>query len=174
VREGAGRSAASAGPHGTAKDRALRLLGVRWRSREELRRRLRQAGFEPEETEEALSDLERAGLVSDDRFAQEVVRDQAGRRMAGERVIRAALRGKGVAADVVERALVGLDDDTVRARALAARRAPRLIGLEPEAASRRLFGLLARRGFSPEVARDACREALREAFSALPGPDDGP
>src|SRR5436309_7523878 len=46
-------------PRGTAKDRALRLLGVRERSRRELERRLGQAGFEPEEIEETLEDLAR-------------------------------------------------------------------------------------------------------------------
>src|SRR5438309_11769665 len=36
-------------PRGTAKDRALRLLGVRDRSHKELERRLLRAGFEPED-----------------------------------------------------------------------------------------------------------------------------
>src|SRR5919201_1882490 len=54
-------------PRGTAKDRALLLLGVRWRSREEVRRRLRKAGFESDEIEGALADLEAAGLIEDRR-----------------------------------------------------------------------------------------------------------
>src|ERR1041385_7400886 len=79
-------------PSGTAKDRALRLLGVRWRSAGELRRRLAMAGFPPQEVETALSELELAGLVDDERFARELVKDQVGRRMAGSRGIRAADR----------------------------------------------------------------------------------
>ncbi len=98
-------------PSGTAKDRALRLLGVRWRSAGELRRRLALAGFPPEEVEVALSELERAGLVDDERFARELVRDQVGRRMSGSRAIRAALRQKDVPTSVAEAALAEAGDD---------------------------------------------------------------
>ncbi len=177
MRGRSGRSASSGeatGPSGTAKDRALRLLAVRWRSREEIRRRLRQAGFEPEPIEATLDDLERAGLVEDERFARELVRDQSTRRMSGERVIRAALREKGVADDVAEHALAGLREDAERAAELAARKAARMTGLEPEAAYRRLFGMLVRRGFAPDVAREATRLALREAFAGASALDEAP
>lgn len=157
------------GPTGSAKDRALRLLGVRSRSREELRRRLRQAGFEPEEIEVALEDLGGAGLVDDERFAADVVRHQSGRRGSGDRAIRSALASKGVAPEIAAAAMGALGDEAERARDLAARRAPRLSGLPPEAAFRRLHGLLVRRGYSPGVARDACRAALAD----LPDGDEG-
>ena len=152
------------GPRGTAKDRALILLATRWRSREELRRRLRAAGFADPDIESALDDLEAAGLVEDGRFAREVVRHQAGTRLAGDRAIREALRAAGVSADVTEAAVLRAGDEAERALELATRRAAKLTNLAPEAAYRRLFGLLARRGYPVEVAREACRTALREEF----------
>jgi regulatory protein len=153
-------------PRGSAKDRALLLLGVRWRSRRELERRLRAAGFEDEETHAALADLEVVGLIEDRRFARELVRDRANRKLAGNRAIRAALRQQGVADDVAEEALGEAGDEEKRAHELARRRAERLRGLEPEAAYRRLYGLLLRRGFGPGTARDACRAALSEITPA--------
>src|SRR6266536_6471094 len=78
-------------PRGTAKDRALRLLGVRSRSREELRRRLLAAGFPAEEVATAVRDLEAVGLVDDERFAGEWARDRASRRLDGDRVVRSSL-----------------------------------------------------------------------------------
>src|SRR5437870_3520931 len=60
-------------PRGTAKDRALRLLGVRDRSRRELERRLLQAGFDREDIDQALDTLTAAGLIDDERFAAAVV-----------------------------------------------------------------------------------------------------
>ena len=157
-------------PSGTAKDRALRLLGVRWRSAGELRRRLALAGFPPEEVEVALSELERAGLVDDERFARELVRDQVGRRMSGSRAIRAALRQKDVPTSVAEAALAEAGDDADQARALAESRARRMTGLPAETAYRRLYGMLLRRGHSPGIAREACRAALAPVF----GPEEGP
>lgn len=151
-------------PKHSAKDRALGLLAVRWRSQEELRRRLRQAGYEPEEIEQALADLTDVGLIEDGRFARELVRDQAHRRLAGDRAIRGALRQKGVSADVAEGALREAGDEADRARELATRRAARMRSLAPEAAYRRLYGLLLRRGFPSGLAAEACRSALAEAF----------
>jgi regulatory protein len=149
-------------PRGSAKDRALILLGVRWRSRRELERRLRTAGFEEEEIQAALADLEVVGLIEDRRFAREMVRDQATRRLAGNRSIRASLLQRGVAREIVDEALEEAGEEAERAEALALRRAQRLAGLEPEAAYRRLYGLLLRRGFGPGVAREACRAALAQ------------
>ena len=157
-------------PKSSAKDRALRLLAVRWRSREELRRRLAGAGFEEIEVDGALRDLEGAGLIDDVRFAGEVVRSQAGGRLAGDRSIRTALRRQGVAAEVAESALARAGDELERAVALADRRAARLAHLGVEAAHRRLFGLLVRRGYGSEVAASACWQALARVF----GPSDAP
>jgi regulatory protein len=149
-------------PRGTAKDRALLLLGVRWRSRDELRRRLRMAGFEPDEVEGALADLEAAGLIEDRRFAREMVRDQAGRRLAGNRSIRVGLLQKGVAREIVDEALQDAGEESERAVELARQRAARLSGLPPEAAFRRLYGQLVRRGYGPGIAREACTAALSD------------
>lgn len=156
-------SPTAGGPRGTARNRALGLLAVRWRSREELRRRLTAAGFEAQEVTGALADLERAGLVEDGRFAAEVVRDRAGRRLAGDRAIRSALRSRGVAPQVIEEALEGAGDELERATALASRRAARLTGLPPETTYRRLIGLLMRNGYPPDTARQACAAALEDS-----------
>jgi regulatory protein len=137
---------------------------VRWRSRQEISRRLRSAGFEAEEVEQALADLEGVGLIEDHRFAREVVRDQAVRGLQGDRSIRAGLLQKGVGRDIVDEALGEAGDESERAGELARRRAIRLAGLEPDAAFRRLYGFLLRRGYGPSVAREACWSALHEVL----------
>ena len=156
-------------PRGSARDRALLLLSVRWRSRAELARRLRAAGFPPDEVDETLEGLERAGLIDDERFASELVRDQTERRRASGRAIRGALWEKGTTGEVADQALAAAGDESERAAELARARAIRLSGLAPEAAYRRLFGLLTRRGYPPSVAREATRSALAEV---LPDAED--
>lgn len=145
-----------------AKDRALRLLGVRSRSREELRRRLSQAGFPGDEIAGALEDLERVGLVDDERFADEVVRWRLSRQGYGHRAALDTLRKAGVDRSVAERAVaeVGWEDEEARAEEVGRGRLPRLEGLPREAARRRLMGFLLRRGFDPEVARTVCARLL--------------
>src|SRR2546423_8251380 len=83
-------------PRGTAKDRALRLLGVRDRSRRELEVRLLRAGFEPYDVDRALEDLAAAGLIDDERFAAAVVEHAMSNRMAGSRAVMSNLMSKGV------------------------------------------------------------------------------
>jgi len=150
-------------PRGTARDRALNLLSFRDRSRRELERRLLRAGFEAADVDEALEALERAGLVDDERFARAVVELEAGRRLSGRRAVASALAAKGVGREAGRAALAELEDpDAERARAeeLARSRASRMTGLPSGVAYRRLAGLLARRGYSPGVCRDAARRAL--------------
>jgi regulatory protein len=147
-------------PRRTARDRALVLLGVRWRSREELRRRLTAAGFEADEVERALADLERAGLIDDGRFAREVVAQQAGRRLASDRAIRQRLRESGVGPQDVEAVLGSAADEAERAFALAERQALRLSSIDAATTYRRTLGLLLRRGYDHATAREAVTRAL--------------
>jgi len=120
----------------------------------------------------AIEDMEQAGLVDDARFARELVADRAGRRLAGDRAVRYALLAKGVAGDIAAQAMEAAGDETARALALARKRAGRLGPFEPDAAYRRLYGLLVRRGFGPSVAREACRQALREVLPEVEEPGE--
>lgn len=147
-------------------ERALGLLGVRARSRAELERRLAQAGFEPEEVREELDRLERVGLVDDEAFARQVLDHSLESRLEGRRMAVGRLMAAGVSRDTVGRVMGEFDDDEDdRALELATSRAARLGSVPPEKAFQRLTGLLARRGYPPEVARRAARRALgAEAF----------
>ncbi|MFN2544783.1 MAG: regulatory protein RecX [Actinomycetota bacterium] len=154
-------------PRGTAKDRALRLLGARDRSRRELERRLAMAGFEAEDIAPALDQLTEAGLIDDERFAAQVVEHAQRGRLAGRRAVMSSLLSKGVSRSMAERAAEGLSStEEQRAEALAGRQVARLRSLEPAVAFRRLSSLLVRRGFDPGMAFSVARRALGEA------PDD--
>jgi regulatory protein len=151
-------------PRAPVKDRALRLLAVRSRSRHELRIRLVRAGYEPEDVDAALADLEAVGLVDDERFARELAESQR-RRGMGRRAGMSALRGKGVDRDLAERTIeeVQPEDDAEIAYELARARLGRLRSLPPDVAYRRLIGFLVRRGYEPVIASTAVRRAVAEA-----------
>jgi regulatory protein len=139
---------------------AYRLLGHRSRSREELRRRLLQKGHATEAASAALEALSADGFVDDAEFARSYVADK--RRLAGwgaERISR-GLAALGVDPGVVDAALgggadEGQDDELERAVAVLTRKgAP-----EPplDAARRRAYEALLRRGFASPVAYAAVR-----------------
>jgi regulatory protein len=155
-------------PRGTAKDRALRLLGVRDRSRRELELRLLRAGFERDVVDQALDELTAAGLIDDERYAAQVVEHAMTGRPAGRRAVMTGLLSKGVDRSLAERALEPLGaTEEARAEALASRQAVRLRSLDPAVAFRRLSSLLIRRGFAPGLAFSTARRAL-----GAPEPED--
>ena len=104
-----------------ATELALRALRHRDRSRQDLEERLRLAGIPPEEREQTLEELASAGLVSDDRFAQERARSLANRN-AGDTLIRGDLRRHGIPDEVVAAALEALEPETERAVRIFERR----------------------------------------------------
>lgn len=125
-------------------DVATRVLAKRDYSERGLRERLRRAGVDQGEEEQALRALRRAGALDDARFAHSRAQALAGRGQ-GDAAIRFDLRRQGVAEDEIEAALALLEPERVRAQRVVARRGS-------DAATARL---LARRGFDEEVVEAA-------------------
>ncbi len=142
-------------------ERALGLLAVRQRSRKELERRLVGAGFAADEVAAELQRLESVGLVDDEAFARAVTEHALGVRKEGRRAVASRLAIAGVSRALAAGVLDELDgDEEARADALAQGAVGRLAGLTPDKAFSRLYGLLARRGYPPDVARRAARRAI--------------
>jgi len=142
---------------------AYRLLGHRSRSREELRRRLLARQHAPEAVDAALAVLSADGFVDDAEFARSYVADKRGLTGWGAERIRRGLAALGVESSIVDEAL-GLADaasaepedaELVRALAVLARRGVPQPPLD--AARRRAYQALLRRGFASAVAYAAVR-----------------
>jgi regulatory protein len=123
---------------------AARALARRDFSERGLRERLRRAGVDPAEAEDALGSLLRAGLVNDRRFALSRARSLA-ERGKGDAAIRYDLVQQGLATDEIEAALVSLDPERERAERVIERR-----GGGPATAR-----LLAQRGFAEDAVEAA-------------------
>lgn len=149
------------------RERCLNLLAGQPRTRAELERKLAQAGAPDDVVAGVLDRLTQVGLVDDTAYAEAYVRTGVGVRRRGTRSLRAELRTRGVAPEVIDLAAAQVDDDDERATALAlaSRRAAGLARLAPEVQRRRLMGLLLRRGFSTGVVNDVLAQVLAELSS---------
>jgi regulatory protein len=140
---------------------AYRLLGHRARSREELRRRLLHKGHDDEAVAAALERLAGDGLLDDAAFARSYVADKRGLSRWGSQRIRRGLAELGVDQDVIDAALgaaaAAEDDDAELERAVAELRRRGAPQLPLDAARRRAYQALVRRGFSTEIAYAAIR-----------------
>lgn len=158
------------------RKRALGLLDQRARSRHELRERLVDAEFEPGVVDMVLDDLEAVGLINDEHFAKEWVRQRHARRGKSSRVLDQELKQKGVStADRVE-ALSQIDesDEEAVARKLAEKKARSVKSVpadrtERDKALRRIVGVLARRGFNQGLSMRLSIEALDNRIEELSG-----
>lgn len=130
-----------------AQAKALRALARRDLSERELTERLARSQVAPAAREQIVSRLVRAGALDDTAVARRRA-EQLAERGAGDALIRHDLLGRGIAADVADRAVAGLEPEPARAaRILEAR------GRSPKTAR-----FLARRGF----ADDLCEQAVAE------------
>ncbi len=119
---------------------ATRALARREHSAHGLRERLLRAGVSDTDADDALQELQRVGLLDDDRFASERARVLADRGK-GDAAIRFDLERAGIEAAAVEAALAELAPESDRAACVVDRR-----GATPATAR-----LLASRGFDEAV-----------------------
>ena len=126
---------------------ALRLLSYRGRSVAELREKLGLKGFTGQEIDEALQKLERLGYINDPALAGALSIQARETRGLGRRGAQGYLLKRGISASLAEDALAGYDEFEGAMRT-ARKRLRTLEKADPEARRRRLYGALARRGFS--------------------------
>lgn len=141
-----------------AKNLCLRLLTVRARTRAELEGQLSKRGYPDEVGAAVLDRLADAGLVDDEDFAEQWVRSRHANAGKGRRALAVELRKKGVADEAITAALADLDPGAERARAEQLvrdkLRRERLGDTDDTKVTRRLVGMLARRGYSQSMAFD--------------------
>ena len=153
------------GRRGLAVRHAMNLVARKPRSESEIRRALlaHAAAFDASEVDAAMARLRDLGAVDDSRWASSyVAQPRANGR--GARLLRRELNQRGVDSADVSSALDGRDEGAA-ALAAALKRTRTLRGLDREAARRRLYDFLRRRGFDDAVARRALETALAELFA---------
>ncbi len=147
-----------------ARAAARRLVNARPRSRAELLAAIVGKGFNESIAERVVAEFERTGIVDDARLAASIAESARSRRPAGRAFVEQKLEARSVDADAAtaaaENAFRGVNE-LEEARQLARDQNARMPGtLDATARARRLFGLLARRGFSEEICEQAVGELV--------------
>ncbi len=164
-----------ADPESVARTILLDQLAGRARTRKELSDKL-AAKLVPDEIATRLLDrFEEVGLVDDGAFARSWVSqrhsaDGGGKGLAA-RALAQELRRKGIDDETAREALGELDpaDEEESARVLVRRKLRTLSRFDDTTATRRLVGMLARRGYSSGLAFAVVRDELAQAGRECPG-----
>ncbi len=145
-----------AGERPLAMTRALNVLGYRARAEGELWERLERAGYADGTVEAVVERLRELGYLDDEEFARNAAREKA--RRYGPRRILIDLKRSGVdeevAREAVDEEFAG--NDEMEAASAAARRRYNT-GERSDALARRVYGFLARRGYSAGVCAEIAK-----------------
>ena len=145
-----------------ALDRAVGYLAARACSTREIEQKLLRAGYRPSTVEMVIYKLQRENLLDDADFARQWVESRQHHKLGRSRIAQ-ELRRKGISQEEAEDALSVIDDNDQLsgAVALAEKAAARIKpGEDMRKAASRIAGMLARRGYSWDIAKQAIQQAL--------------
>ena len=147
-----------------AKNILLYHLGRQMQTRSQLATRLRKKEIPDDIAEAVLDRFEELHLLDDAAYAETFVRSRHSERGLAKRALGYELRKRGVDDETAAEALEAVDEDqeATTARRLVDSRLRATRGLDPQVRTRRLVGMLARKGYSSSVAFRAVKEALAE------------
>jgi regulatory protein len=148
--------------YGKARQAAMRLLKVRPRTEQEMRRQLRARKIPSAAAGKLIEDLKAEGQVDDRVFARLWISEKLSRGTHGRKLLEHELRSRGVKKEILEEELdrsYGPEAEAGVAGELAVKKLARLGNMPEAAARRRVYGYLLRRGFASEVAAEAVRNA---------------
>ena len=165
-----------ADPESVARTILLDALTGQPRSRQELRDKLAKKAVPDELAERLLDRFTEVGLVDDEAFARSWVESRQRGRGLARRALAQELRRKGVDQETARAALDDLDpaSEEEAARTLVRKKLRSMRGLDPATATRRLAGMLARKGYPAGMAFAVVRDELGASEQDDPSDMMGP
>ena len=162
----AARAAEETDPYTRAKTIVYNQLAYSAKTRGQLRKKLQSEGFETELIEPLLDKFEAAKLIDDAEYAQTFVAQKSRTKKLSRTALRRELAERGVRGEEAENALAQRTDEQEREDAAELVRKKLRPGMdlsdraEKDKVTRRLLGMLARRGYSSSVSMSVIREEL--------------
>lgn len=162
----AARAAEETDPYTRAKTIVYNQLAYSAKTRGQLRKKLQAEGFDTELIEPLLDKFEAAKLIDDAEYAQTFVAQKSRTKKLSRAALRRELSERGVRGEEAENALAQRTDEQEREDAAELVRKKLRPGMdlsdraEKDRVTRRLLGMLARRGYSSSVSMSVIREEL--------------
>ena len=153
-----------------AKQVLLRRLSNAPRTRKELAKDLKDKDISDEVANVALDRFEEVGLINDQALASNYVSSQHERKGLGKNALRQQLRAKGVSDDVALEAISQISDDQEfqAAFALACKKIRSLQKDDAKTQLQKIVGVLARKGYSSNLAFRVAKEVITDLPDGLP------
>lgn len=153
-----------------AKQVLLRRLSNAPRTRKELAKDLKDKDISDDVANLALDRFEEVGLINDQALASNYVSSQHERKGLGKNALRQQLRAKGISDDVALEAVsqISEDQEFQAAFALACKKIRSLQRDDAKTQLRKIVGVLARKGYSSNLAFRVAKEVITDLPDGLP------
>ena len=156
---GSAATATATDPVERVRSLALAILDRAPQSTHQLRAKLIRKGSDPHAVDQIIERYVDVGLLDDAVLAASIVRSRHGERGVSRRGIASELARKGFTPEQIEQALTQISDVDERAAAhgLASKRWRQMGDLNPTVKTRRIVGMLSRKGYGPGLAYEVVK-----------------
>lgn len=148
-----------------ANNYALRLLSFKMRTEEEVRRRLKEKGYEEEMIEISIDYVKKFNYLDDEEYARAFIKDRSNLRNMGSERIKRELYIKGVDPEISKREvenLIDKEDEYEKALELGRKKADTTYKNDDSVAKyRKLGGFLQRKGYSMDIVMKVLKEVIK-------------
>jgi regulatory protein len=142
-----------------ARNYAFRLLSYRMRTEKEMHDRLQRRKFSEPVKKDVMEELEKLGLLDDQKFAETFARDRLNFGLKGKRMIFAELVKRGIDNKNIKNVLADITEESEEEACIQLIRkyGNRYRNLSLSEKKQKYYGLLTRRGFSYAVIKKALK-----------------
>lgn len=144
-----------------AKEYAFKLLSYRGRSEKELKERLIKKGFSKALVSSTVKNLKDLGLINDSSLAETLKREALSIKLLSQKGARNFLYSRGIPHEIINQVLDYNEAvDINNARRLVDKKINTLKNYSPLIIKKRLYGLLARRGYPSDIILKVLKETI--------------
>lgn len=143
-------------------NKALNLISYRQRSIQEVRKNLKEKGYEDIYIETAIEYCKNQNYLNDEEFAHSFIKDKQNLNNLGSKRIKYELINKGVSESIIEKILqIDPEDEYSIALELAEKKIKSYNGQDRNSIYRKLGGFLQRKGYPFDIVKTVLDEVLR-------------
>lgn len=144
------------------KESALRIIERSYKTEKEIRDKLKQKGYEEKQIDNSIKFLKEYNFLNDNVYAKSFIKDKLNSK--GSQKIKYDLMRKGIAKDIIEENLMGIDKSEEKEVALNIGRKKYETIKKKESdnykASGKLYRFLISRGYSYDIVKDVVKEIM--------------
>lgn len=146
-------------------DKVLNFLSYRSRSEYEINFYMLRKGWSEDIRKEIIEKLKHLKLIDDEDFVRQWINSRSRGRIAGRSLLKAELRKKGIAREIIDRLVSeerGSTSEEILAEKAIAKKLAQLKNLSVFEQKNKLYGMLVRKGFSSAIAEEVIAKLFKE------------